>query len=90
MAVATGVEAGKVGSATGVGEAEGRGEVGGAGVAVTAGRGIIGGVDEAACAPFNPTPQPLNRINRINRPINGVVFMISVLLGQKLCFTGPS
>jgi hypothetical protein len=58
-------EGGRVGIGTGV-----------AGISVTAGRGTMVGVDEAAIAPLNAAPQPLNRKSRLkNKPIN-VVFLI--------------
>ncbi|MCQ3974058.1 MAG: hypothetical protein DPW09_11480 [Anaerolineae bacterium] len=47
------------------------------GVSVTADRGTIVGVDEAAAAPLKARPQPLNTIKRLkNKPIRNVFLII--------------
>jgi hypothetical protein len=74
-------EAGWVVAAARVGERS-RAAVG-SGVSVTAGRGTMVGVDEAALASLKAAPQPLNRNSRLkNKPSNVVFLIISVLLTQ--------
>ena len=91
LAVTVG-EAGPGPGVTGVEVGAGEGERGGvgtgvSGVSVTAGRRTMVGVDEAAIAPLNAAPQPLNRKSRIkNKPSNAVFLIVNTPVSNILSY----
>jgi hypothetical protein len=68
---------GVAGAEMGEGDEEGVGvKVGVLGVSVTAGRGTMVGVDEAATALLKTVPQPVSRISKTEIKPNRIIFLI--------------